>query len=127
MMNVNMDSRNSHSFRHRQAPDSCVDGWPVGFVPVVAVAALPSPGNDAVLCGPVLEFVSWASVDMDNVAGMFTMPLQIYPARPSVSEATSASLLVPTMSSVAFGARLMRVPETVIASPPGTSVCEPMM
>ena len=126
-MNVSINSKSSHSLRNRQSPESCADDWLFGFVPGVAVAPPIVSHDDAVLCEPFLRLVDRTSVDADDVVGVLSMPPQIYPARPSVSEATSASLLVPTMSSVAPGARLMREPEMVIAEPPETSVCEPMM
>lgn len=39
----------------------------------------------------------------------------------------SLSVLAPKITSVAFGVRLMRVPETVMAGPPGTSVWPAMI
>ena len=38
---------------------------------------------------------------------------------------TSPIVLLPTTTSMPLGARLMRVPETVTAGPPGVSVCPP--
>lgn len=49
-------------------------------------------------------------------------PLIIIPPKPCV--VVNGSILAPTSSAVAPGANESRVPLTVMADPPGTSVCE---